>query len=265
MGINSEMVYVFAAIKEAGLLVGKNRIVELGAQDLSVHPDSLLGAERLVFGHTRGAPPRNAAEFYLRYGFTEYVCLDAGGSDTPGRLIVDLNESLPEKVAALKKFDIVTNLGTSEHCFDQRMVFTNIHTLCKTGGLMIHVFCAQGLANHGYVNYHPRMVYELALANQYIIRYFWFTVDFTSQLIDYSLDNFRLYDDRDVMLYCVLEKTCDRKFRLPFDSMFQKENQICKYKANVQENSDQFQPYIKTDWSNATAPDAYLRKPKAPQ
>ena len=264
MGINSEMVYVLAAMEAAGELLGKKRIIELGAQDISAHPESILGAERRAFGHDRGIPPSNAAAFYRRYGFTGYACLDAGGSDTPGRFIVDLNEPLPEQILTLEKFDIVTNLGTSEHCFNQRTVFANMHNLCATNGLMIHVLCAQGLVNHGYYNYHPRMVYEIARANEYSIKHFWFTVDFTSHLINYTLDNFRLYDSRDVMIYVVMQKTCEMPFRQPFDSMFQEQIRIDTYKDNLQQRSAQFQPYIKTDWSNATAPDAYLRHASEP-
>jgi hypothetical protein len=242
MGINSEMVYVLAAMEAAGELLGKKRIIELGAQDISAHPESILGAERRIFGYDRGTSPSSAAAFYRRYGLTEYACLDAGGSDTPGRFIVDLNEPIPEQIPAWGKFDIVTNLGTSEHCFNQRTVFANINDLCATNGLMIHVLCAQGLVNHGYYNYHPRMVY----------------------LIDYTLDNFRLYDSRDVMIYVVMQKTCEMPFQQPFDSMFQEQIRIDTYKDNLQQRSEQFQSYIKTDWSNATAPDAYLRHASEP-
>ncbi len=265
MGINSEMVYVLQALESAGDLKDKRRIVELGAQDISAHPDSIMGAERRAFGHERGVAPANAAAFYRRYGVTEYVCLDAGGSDTPGRLIVDLNQPLPAWVLSLGKFDIVTNLGTSEHCFNQEMVFVNMHNLCQTGGLMIHVLCAQGLVNHGYYNYHPRLVHELAQANGYSIRHFWFTVDFTSHLIAYTLETFRLYDSRDIMMYVVLEKASDTAFREPFDSMFEETVQVETYKNATGASAKEFRSYIKTDWSNATAPDAYSRQAPQPQ
>lgn len=265
MGINTEMVYVLATLERAGELAGKSRIVELGSQDVSAHPDSLRAAERSCFGMERGGAPENAAAFYRRYGLTDYACLDAGGSPTEGRMIADLNEPVPGGMLGCGPFDVVTNLGTSEHCFNQAAVFANVHELCAVGGLMIHVLCAQGLVNHGYFNYHPRMVHELAGSNRYDILNLWFTVDFTSHLIDYNSRSFREYDDRDVMLYVVLRKMNGSPFRLPFDTMFASQSKLKSYDNICRLNREQFSPYVKGNWSNATARDAFMRAPPPPR
>ena len=36
------------------------------------------------------------------------------------------------------RFDMVTNFGTTEHVTDQYAVYSNIHFLTRTGGVMIH-------------------------------------------------------------------------------------------------------------------------------
>lgn len=261
MGINTEMISVMSLLEKEGHLNGKKSVVELGAQVISAHPDSLLAAEKILEGKNRGPAPTNAAELYARYGLKHYLCIDAGGSDTEHKLIADLNRPIKEQKPDIQTFDIVTNLGTSEHCFDQVGVFRNVHDLCEVNGLIIHNLCSQGLVNHGYYNYHPRFAFEMAQANQYQILKMWFTVDFTSELIEYTKDNFELYDDRDIMIYVILKKTRNAPFRLPFDSMFEKDNQLQEYKLPDAVGDKEFGSYIKSTWLNATASNSFRRRP----
>ncbi len=261
MGINTEMLAVLSFLEKQGHLKNKKTVVELGAQVISAHPDSILAAERIIEGKNRGPAPKTAAELYSRYGIHHYSCIDAGGSHTQGKIIADLNKSVRQQKPDLKPFDIVTNIGTSEHCFDQVGVFRNIHEICEVDGLIIHQLCSQGLVNHGYFNYHPRFVYEMAQANSYQILKMWFTVDFTSQLIEYTKENFEIYDDRDIMLYVVLKKTRNASFRLPFDSIFEEENQLQEYKLPDAVDDKEFAAYIKSTWLNATSPNSFRRSP----
>ncbi len=262
MGINTEMYKLLSYLQSHQQLDGKKSVMELGAQVISAHRDSLRTVQQHL-GKAHLSPPSVAIELYQQFGLADYCCVDAGGSATTNKIIADLNKPLQNQWKDFRTFDVVTNIGTSEHCFDQVSVFRNIHDLTAVGGLMIHQLCTQGLVNHGYYNYHPRFIYEMAQANAYEIVKMWFTVDFTSDLIEYSLDDFYLHDDRDVMIYVVLKKKHDRSFRLPFDSLFDNENQIEDYKEGQGIKDKEFDAYIKSTWSNATAADAFRRKPSS--
>jgi SAM-dependent methyltransferase len=153
---------------------------------------------------------------------------------------LDLNKDLADQ--GLKKtYDLVTNAGTLEHCFDQMSAFRNVHNLCREGGLFIHVMPCQGSVNHGFYNYHPRFIWELAAANHYSVLSFYFSIDFRAKLFPYTAENFREHDDRDVMLYVVLRKNRNADFAVPVDRIFMDP-------ALVQ--NSEFRSWIKTTWEN---------------
>ena len=77
----------------------------------------------------------------------------------------DLNLPLPFS----DEFDVVTNLGTAEHVFNQYQVFKSAHEKTKPGGIMIHALPNQGCYDHGFYNYHPTFVFDLSQANGYRI------------------------------------------------------------------------------------------------
>lgn len=75
----------------------------------------------------------------------------------------DLNAPLPFD----EQFDVVTNIGTGEHVFNQYQVFRTIHARTRPGGVMYHSLPNQGCYDHGFYNYHPTFVHDLAQANGY--------------------------------------------------------------------------------------------------
>src|ERR1700749_2122872 len=76
-------------------------------------------------------PAENTRDFYIKNGFKDYAALDV--NDAEDTIKTDLNEIL---VPILDRASLVTNIGTGEHIFDQCSVFTNMHNLCKVGGVM---------------------------------------------------------------------------------------------------------------------------------
>ncbi len=65
----------------------------------------------------------------------EHVSLDLNGRNN------SLKRDITEDVSDLGQFDIVTNLGSSEHVSPlekQYECFKNLHDLCNVGGYMIH-------------------------------------------------------------------------------------------------------------------------------
>ena len=92
---------------------------------------------------------------------TSYAAIDLRG--TSSALKLDLNNQLD----ITEQFDLVTNLGTAEHVFNQYHFFKNMHDLTKPGGLMLHTLPNQGGYDHGFYNYHPKFCFDLCEANNY--------------------------------------------------------------------------------------------------
>ena len=66
--------------------------------------------------------------------------------------IVDLNNPLPEKF--LRKYDIVIDTGTCEHCFNVGQAFVNCCDSVCAGGYFIHA-APLTKSNHGFWNFSP--------------------------------------------------------------------------------------------------------------
>jgi hypothetical protein len=87
--------------------------------------------------------------------------------------LLDLNQAVAPRAFA-NAFDLVMNVGTSEHILNQSNVFTFVHDTAKPGGLMFHQLPASGFSNHGYFCYTPRLFCDIAGYNKYDIEALWF-------------------------------------------------------------------------------------------
>ena len=185
MGINLEFAKILGDLSAAGRLDGIDSVIEFGAQHVAVDSEvlsSFLAARNFPSASLR--KHCDAPALYGVFGIGQYSAIDATGSD--GALVMDLNKNLQIHYGYAETAPLVTNLGTTEHCFDQSEVFRNLHQSCRPNGLMIHAVPSQGWVNHGFYNYHPRFFRELASANNYVIEGFYFTVDIKSELKTYT-------------------------------------------------------------------------------
>lgn len=249
MGINAELLCIIARMRAENTLLGDS-VVEIGAQDVCVASEII---DQIITEYAIGQNEDeiiNARNLYALLGFVDYKCIDASGNN--GALLFDLNNCIREKYSFNEEFDLVTNLGTAEHCFNQFSVFENLHNLCKSGGVMIHALPSQGNVNHGFYNYHPRFFLDLAVANNYEILDLSFTVDYTSTLIKYTKKEYQQWDSHDLLFYAVLRKRNSDTFCAPFDGMFAKINKVNGYiVSNVDPLVTEFAPYLKGgDWKN---------------
>lgn len=139
------------------------KIIEQFGQNPSVNTaalQSLIGKGK-VAGSTEA--------FYHALGFSFYAAIDV--NNKYGSLMMDLNRDLRSEYNFSQTFDLVTNNGTGEHCFNQYAVFKNMHDLAKVGGVMFHAMPLNWV-NHGFYNFNPRLYADLATANSYKILYF---------------------------------------------------------------------------------------------
>ena len=139
--------------KSCGGVAGK-RICEIGNQHIWEH-----AARRFRMKHTL------ARDWMLDAGASAYVSTDINGED--GAIPIDLSKAdLPVELCG--RFDIVTNIGTSEHVVGQYPLtkekvlksqahcFSNMYFMCKEGGVMIHQIPPVGhWAGHCHVRYKP--------------------------------------------------------------------------------------------------------------
>lgn len=86
-----------------------------------------------------------------------------------GSEIVDFNLNLKEAFGYADTFDFVDNTGVSEHVFDQRAIFENIHNLCNPGGTMLHRIPMAGVLNITLYCVPPLFLVDIAQANRYEI------------------------------------------------------------------------------------------------
>jgi len=80
-------------------------------------------------------------------------------SDYEGaNIIADMNLPVPDELAG--KYDTVLDFGCSEHIFDIAQVFRNITTMCKIGGIVLHVVPANHFCGHGFYQFSPELFFS---------------------------------------------------------------------------------------------------------
>ena len=248
MGTGWKDLELIVRLKAEGYISPRGAVVEIGAQQLTnevlrdrerlkqlgeafgvTDPLELPGPTKPIFLHGNlehldsAAPP--ARDVWTWLGF-DYAAIDIDGS--PGSIPLDLNfDEVPRKLK--KQFQLVTNLGTTEHVANQLQAFKIIHDLVARGGVMIHHVPAQGYLNHGLVNYNLKFFWMLARSNGYK----WIYNDFTFSNEKYSLpenirDSVRVfennidqrtqdYDALDCGIVVAMQKVFDIEFVPPID------------------------------------------------
>jgi SAM-dependent methyltransferase len=246
MGVNLEYVTLLSSLSARGELPIQGHVLEFGAQDISAESGAIAEHARRCGVKHAYTTIDSASVLYDLFGLSDYTCIDATAEH--GALVYDLNVNLRHVYGFSDTFDLVTDLGTFEHCFDIASAFRNAHEVCKTGGLIIHALPSNCNANHGYYAIQPRMIADIAAANGYDIVDFTFSVDYYPTLYRFDLETYKAYDDRDLLIYIVLRKKNATEFRLPFDSIFTDKNTLSSYqRLSVPQT---FSSYIKGSWSN---------------
>jgi hypothetical protein len=88
------------------------------------------------------------------FGAVEVVSLDLFKNDNP-TMLLDLNTQIPDPLTS--KFDSVLDLGTSEHIFSTKEVFSNVRKLCKSSGFILHHVPGNDMCGHGMYQFSPSL------------------------------------------------------------------------------------------------------------
>lgn len=156
--INMTPEYLEDFLNRYGNLEGRRNVRELARK---FHEQSLIkpGVRTLFLGEV------------MDFTTFTYESIDV----CPGHntTILDLNTT-PVPANFRDKFDLVLNLGTTEHIVNQMNSYAAIHESTKVGGYMLHQVPTSGWHNHGYFCYHPLFFNDLAAANGYeMLDIFW--------------------------------------------------------------------------------------------
>jgi SAM-dependent methyltransferase len=186
MGLGRGVLQEIIALKRTGMLPGRAKVIEIGAQQLSndfLRADAEL--DELAREFSLSAPPQLATPiaagftaaglelqsdqapasraFWEAIGF-QYAALDFDGHRDSCAL--DLNrDQVPAELH--NKFDLAINTGTTEHVANQDHAFRVIHDLVRKGGVMLHELPAMGMPTHGLLTYTMKFFWHLCRENAY--------------------------------------------------------------------------------------------------
>jgi hypothetical protein len=166
-----------------------------------------------------------AKPFWEWLGY-RYLAIDI--DESPDSLPLDLNfDEVP--FHAVKQCHLVTNYGTTEHVANQCQAFKIIHDLTAVRGVMVHHLPAQGMFNHGLVNYNPKFFWMLSRSNNYKFLFMDFTHDpeqhelpenvmhFVKQSDERNAERAKQYRFSDAALMVAVQKVEDIEFVPPID------------------------------------------------
>lgn len=245
MGMGVGELELIKQLRGAGYLRDNTSVAEIGAQQLN---DSFLSATaaleevRRLFNvdapapkfsrssqsidpndQLSGSPP--ASLFWTWLGFTS-TAVDIDG--TPGSIPLDLNfDEVPADM--IGKFDLVTNLGTTEHTANQLQAFKIIHDLTSLDGVMLHNVPMGGMFSHGLISYNPRFFWEIARANGYNVVFMTLSGNAAANPMSESITSAIAANDPSILprfaefraiecaVIAVLQKQIDQPFFPPLD------------------------------------------------
>ena len=277
MGINSQDLDILIRLREEGYIPNQASIIEIGAQQISnsfLSASSQLDELAKLFGVTTphrfpkpvagnivhgalehlNAEALAAREFWKWLGF-HYASIDIDGS--PGSIPLDLNFD-PTPKDSFGQYHLVTNFGTTEHVANQLNAFKVIHELTSLGGVMVHNLPAQGMMNHGLINYNPKFFWMLARSNGYK----WLYADYTSANSYYELpqniidnvipfnpnitDRAKTYQVADGAVVVAMQKVFDSPFVPPLDvpTGLKTDNKMLEERYWSVFKRDAFSPYV---------------------
>jgi hypothetical protein len=248
MGVGGNDLRLLIELKVRGYIPNGSSIIEIGAQQLAddflacreelERVRQLFGVEQLCHlppplvgrpadGRLKpldaGAPW--ARDFWSWLGL-RYAAIDI--DDSPGSIPLDLNF---DKVPSRSKgtYQLVTNFGTTEHVANQLNAFKVIHDLTAPGGVMLHNVPAQGMFNHGLVNYNPKFFWMLARSNGYKFLHMDFSTSATVRPLSADITDYvagfvpgfaeraRSYGAADCGLVVAMQKVFDISYVAPLD------------------------------------------------
>lgn len=125
-------------------------------EGLEAHPNS----KSIAGYHGRTVTVPTAESFFKALG-AEFTCVDIK-KWRGNELVLDLNFDIPQELAG--KYDIILDMGTSEHCFNIGTVMKNYLTFLTEGGYVVH-WNPMYMPNHSFYQFSPTFYFDWYITN----------------------------------------------------------------------------------------------------
>ena len=233
MGASVKTLSRFANLHGRGLLNNGSSIIELGTQELyCTGMESYL--REIIDYFANSNPDIRKSDSYsdaeitalANKGFLGNTLKACGFSyraldifEAEATTLFDLNIHSPGDDLK-EQFDLVTNLGTTEHVINQYLSMKTMHELTKPGGLIYHDLPMSGYHDHGYFSYNALLFRHLAEANNYTI----IMLNYSRASVGTPAPSFMVengYPEReyyDCGIECILRKNQSAPFRMPLET-----------------------------------------------
>ena len=128
--------------------------------------------------------------------------------------IVDLNLPLPAEY--VRRYDLVVDTGTCEHCFNVGQAFMNACEALSQGGLLVHA-APLTRVNHGFWNFSPTVYPDFMEANGFELQVLTgVTGDLARGFRSFAVDPVRRFEPPpNAALYVIAERREVRELRWP--------------------------------------------------
>ncbi|MHC1713424.1 MAG: hypothetical protein AB9872_14855 [Solidesulfovibrio sp.] len=260
MGLtNFTLRYIVDKRHELGLHQ-KTHVLDIGLSELHCHgDDESLIAFIHAFDRQLEVTRTEIVDFlehcYLydvcqRFGI-RYTCYEVCG-ERPFTFF-DFNQdtiSIEEK----ERYDLILNLGTSEHIINQYNFFKSTHTLCSKGGIMLHILPFSGYLHHGFFNYQPKFFFRTAEENEYTVMDFYVADESLVNDLDSIVINNTsqpdiqhiagTYSCSQASIHIALRKDSVAPFKAPIDHVFIGVEEKLKTGITIGPNNEQTQSLL---------------------
>lgn len=176
---------ILTVLEQQNKTINELSLVELGEQEFKVDNDQLTNPLIKTFVESNPREWSNkqmGRKGYYSKDYFKTICKDVVTIDIVSKCEGTFNLDLGLEFNVGTQFDIVTNLGTTEHVGQitdnspnpQYYAFKNIHNLAKVGGLIFHNVPygnMKKLQKHGAFNYDNNFFVEMANKLNYTIIY----------------------------------------------------------------------------------------------
>lgn len=152
------------------LLVTADQLTALLGADETLRVGTREDSEQILAWHgMRNVLDRvfDAADVFRELGYSLDVIdiVKARGDE----ILVDLNHPLPPDFR--RRFDLVLDTGTCEHCFNMGQAALNLASIVEQNGLIIQCM-PLNVFNHGFYNANPTWFFDFYPLNGFEIEYF---------------------------------------------------------------------------------------------
>ena len=133
-------------------------------------------------------------------------------------VLFDLNVHAPGP-GLKEKFDLVLNLGTTEHVINQLRAFQTIHDLTRVGGAIYHDLPLAGYLNHALFRYDPLFFQTILPANHYLPLLQEVTIGSPMEVpSDLQAMGFLKNQVTDIGIEVIIRRTNPSEFKVPLEA-----------------------------------------------